>query len=316
MIIIQNNRKTIISRNTMNWLIISSLKGISQVILIENAISGLIILAAITIASYSLGFITLFSAVIGTLIGKLGKANEESVSQGIYAYNSVLTGMALFLFLSGNNRWFIALAGSAFTAIFTAAMIHIMRNVRLPVLTFPYIVLTWFWLLTTYRLVSFKISPELTPQSLSNWTLNIKGETNWIDGAMNGIGQIFFLDHTLSGFLLFIAVFWAGWRLGVYAIIGNAVALITSYYLGGEHSLIFRGLYGYNAILTMIAVSIVFNENRRSGLLAGILAACLTVPITASIVTWLLPYGLPALTMPFVLCTWLFLAARKVLHAI
>lgn len=301
------------NKESLKSLIISLLKGISQVILIENAVSGFIILAAITIASYSLGIITLFSSLIGTVIAKMGGANQESVSQGLYGYNSVLTGMALFLFLSGDDRWLIALAGSAIAALFTAAMTYIMRNSGIPILTFPFIVLTWFWLLTTYRLASFKINPNLEPQSLSNWTLNIKGETNWIDGAMNGIGQIFFLDNTFSGVLLFIAVFWAGWKLGLYAIIGNAAALLTSFFLGGEHHLIFMGLYGYNAILTIIAVSIVFNEQNRGGLLYGIVAACLTVPITASIVTWLLPYGLPALTMPFVFCTWLFLCAKKVL---
>ncbi|WP_066384111.1 urea transporter [Neobacillus mesonae] len=300
----------------MSWLVRTSLKGISQVILIENTVSGFIILAAITIASYSLGIITLLSSIVGTLIGKLGGAEEESVNQGLYGYNSVLTGMALSLFLSSDDRWLIAIAGAAVAALFTAAMVHFMRQSGIPVLTFPFIVLTWFLLLTTYRLVTFKISPELTPQSLSNWTLNIKGETNWLDGAVNGIGQIFFLDNTLSGVLLFVAVFWAGWRLGVYAIIGNLAALLTSYGLGGEHSLIFMGLYGYNAILTILAVSIVFNGDSKHVLITGIIAACLTVPITASVVTWLLPYGLPALTMPFVLCTWIFLGARKILPSI
>ncbi|WP_423799631.1 urea transporter [Neobacillus sp. SAB-20_R2A] len=306
------------NRDSLKWLLVSTLKGISQVILIENAISGFIILAAITIASVSLGVVTLLSAVIGTLIGKIGGASAESVNQGLYGYNSVLTGMALSLFLSGDDRFLIALVGAAIASVFTAAMAHFMRKSQseIPVLTFPFIVLTWFLLLTTYRLVSFKISPNLTPQSLSNWTLNIKGETDWLDGAVNGIGQIFFLDNNFSGVLLFIAVFWAGWRLGVYAIVGNAAALLTSYGLGGEHHLIFMGLYGYNAILTIIAVAIVFKETARYPLLTGIIAACLTVPITGSVVTWLLPYGLPALTMPFVLCTWVFLAARKIMPRI
>ena len=271
---------------------------------------------AITIASYSLGIIALLSSLIGTLIGRFGGAKEEVINQGLYGYNSVLTGMALFLFLQGDERWLIALVGSAIAALLTAAMMHVFRQTGIPILTFPFIVITWFLLLTTYRLVAFKISPDLTPQSLSNWTLNIKGETNWLDGAVNGIGQIFFLDHTLSGILLFIAVFWAGWRLGVYAVIGNIAALLTSYSLGGEHSLIFMGLYGYNAILTILAVSIVFKGDSRHVLITGIIAACLTVPITASVVTWLLPYGLPALTMPFVFCTWIFLGARKVLPKI
>jgi urea transporter len=311
--VIINKLSNKINQNPIGVFIVSSLKGISQVILIENAVSGFIILIAITIASYSLGIISLFSVMIGTLIGKLGRADEESVRQGLFGYNSLLTGMALSLFLRGDDRWIIALVGAAITAIFTAAMMHVMRQTGIPVLTFPYIVLTWFLLLTSYKLVAFKLSPDLVPQTLSHWKLNIEGETNWLDGALNGIGQIYFLDYNLSSILLFIAVFCAGWRFGVYAIIGNAAALFTSYWLGGEHSLIFLGLYGYNAILTIIAVSIVFKGNNRYGLIIGIIAACLTVPITASVATWLIPYGLPALTMPFVLCTWLFLGARKVL---
>jgi urea transporter len=315
-VIIQNSSLSFLNRNTVLWLTLSSLKGISQVILIENAVTGFVILAAIMISSPYLGLITLLSVIIGTLIGKIGGADAESVNRGLFGYNSVLTGMALSLFLSGENRWIIALIGAAIVALFSAAMIHVMKNTGLPILTFPFIILTWFLLLTTYRMVTFKLSPELIPQDLSHWTLNIKGETNWFDGSVKGIGQIFFLDKNLSGILLYIAVFWAGWKFGLYAIIGNAAALITSYFLGGEHSLIFMGLYGYNAILTIIAVSIVFKENQRFELLVGIIAACLTVPITASIDTWLLPYGLPALTMPFVLCSWLFLGARKVLTSL
>jgi urea transporter len=313
-VMIHKNVRDKIYKNPFGWLIISSLKGISQVILIENALSGLIILVAITIASYTLGIIAFFSAIIGTFIGKLGGAEQESVNQGLYGYNSVLTGMALSLFLRGESRWAIALVGAAIAAIFTAAMMHFMRQTGIPILTFPFIILTWFFLLTTYKLVSFELSSELAPQSLSHWNLNIEGETNWINGAMNGIGQVFFLNHTFSGILLFIALFLAGWKFGLFAVIGNIVALLTSYGLGGEHQLIFLGLYGYNAILTIIAVSVVFKEENRTGLLMGIFAACLTVPITAGMSTWLLPYGLPALTMPFVLCTWLFLGARKVLH--
>ena len=108
--------------------------------------------------------------------------------------------------------------------------------------------------------------------------------------------------------------FWAGKKIGFYAVIGNLVAVISAYYLGGEHTLIALGLYGYNAILTIIAVSTVFNnEHNRFTLLSGIFAACLTVPIAAGLSTFLLPYGLPALTMPFVLCTWLILGARKIM---
>ena len=90
-----------LSKGGFTSIILASLKGISQVIFIENVVSGVLILIAITIASYELGIITLLSSLIGTVIGKIGGANENSVSSGLYGYNSVLTGIALMLFLTG-----------------------------------------------------------------------------------------------------------------------------------------------------------------------------------------------------------------------
>jgi urea transporter len=293
-------------------LLTASLKGISQVILIENAITGLLILIAITIESYYLGLIALLSAIIGTLVGRWGGADENSINQGLLGYNSVLTGMALVLFLNGPYMWIIAIVGSAVAAIFTATMNHFMQKTEIPILTFPFIILTWFIPSASYKLKGIKLSPTLEPQNLTYWKLNIAGDINLFEGIFNGIGQVFFLDNPISGIILFIAVFLGGKKLGFYAAIGNIVAIIIAYFLGGEHSLIVLGLYGYNAVLTILAVSAVFvNEHNYFTLLSGIIAACLTVPITAGLSTFLLPYGLPALTLPFVLCTWMFLGARK-----
>ena len=308
-----DKRTSFMDGNFMTF-ITTSLKGISQVILIENAITGLLILIAITIESYYLGIIALLSSIIGTLIGKFGGVAEQTINQGLLGYNSVLTGMALASFLSGPYMWIIALVGSAVAAIFTATMLHFMQKTEIPILTFPFIILTWFILLASYKLKVIRLNPTLEPQNLAYWQLDISGEINVLQDIFNGIGQVFFLDNTISGIILSLAVFLGGKKLGFYAVIGNIVSILIAYFLGGEHTLIARGLYGYNAILTIIAVSAVFNhEHNRFALLSGIIAACLTVPITAGLSTFLLPYGLPALTMPFVLCSWLILSARKLM---
>ncbi len=309
-----NTKRKLLSQGSLLSFLSTSLKGISQVILIENAVTGFIILIAITSASYIAGIIALLSAMIGTLVARWGGADSQTVNQGLFGYNSVLTGIALTLYLSGPYDWVVALVGAAAAAILTAAMMHFIAQTEIPILTFPFVVLTWFILLSSYRLNIFELSNDLVPQDLSRWTLDITGEVNWLDGSLAGIGQVFFLEKHLPGLLIFIAVFWASWKLGLYAVLGNVAAVLTSYWLGGEHSLIFSGLYGYNAILTIIAVSKVFNtDHHRFAPLSGLIAACLTVPVMASLSTWLLPYGLPALTMPFVLCTWLLLGARKVM---
>lgn len=309
-----SNKRILSCEGNFFPFISASLKGISQVILIENTFTGLVILVAITISSYYLGIIALLSAMIGTLVGKAGGANEESINQGLLGYNSVLTGMALALFLNGPYMWIVALVASAIAAIFSAAMMHLMKRTQIPVLTVPFIILTWFILLSSYKLKGITLNLQLAPQNLGYWKLDIAGEINLVDAILHGIGQVFFLDYLISGILIFIAVLFASRKLALYTAIGNIVAVIIAYFLGGEHTLIMAGLYGYNAILTIIAVSAVFNnDHNRYLLFLGILAAGLTVPLVAGISTLLLPYGLPVLTMPFVFCTWLILSARKAL---
>ena len=124
MIVMLKDNNVNLSRRGFTSVILASLKGISQVVFIENAISGLIILIAITISSYKLGIIALLSSIIGTLIGKIGGAPENSINAGLYGYNSVLTGMAITLFLTGTSKWIIALIGATITAIFAATMVH------------------------------------------------------------------------------------------------------------------------------------------------------------------------------------------------
>ncbi|WP_339226188.1 urea transporter [Oceanobacillus sp. FSL K6-2867] len=308
------NKDKWLRENQFSTFILASLRGISQIILIENAITGLIMLLAITVSSYVLGIVALLSAFIGTIIGKLGGADENAVKAGLFGYNSVLTGIALTIFLGGSFHWIIALVGAGIAAILTAALMHFIKGIEIPILTFPFVVLTWLMLLVSYQFNTFKLGPGLIPQNLSDWTLDLGAQIIWLDGFLRGISQIFLLDHLLSAILFFVAIFWAGWKYGVYAVIGNAVALITAYGLGADHSSITLGLYGYNAILTIIAVSIVFNPNNsRFALLSGIIGACLTVLITAGVSTLLLPYGISALTIAFVLSSWIMLGARKIL---
>lgn len=295
--------------------LLATMKGISQVLFIENWITGLFILAAISITSVELGAIAFLSAAIGTLFGQMGGGDPASVRQGLYGYNPTLTGMALLLFLEDPASWGIALFGALIAAAFTASMLTLLKPPGMPTLTFPYVVTTWLLLLASYKLEAFKLTDEIIPQDLSHWKLEIAGEIQWFSAFLDGVGQIFFLQGIVAGLLIFIGIFIAGMKLGLYALAGNFIGMIVAYYLGGEHTLIDAGLFGYNAILTSIAVGVVFREKtNRLAPLTVIVGAVLTVPLTASIAAALLPFGLPALTMPFALSTSIFIGARKMMQ--
>lgn len=295
--------------------LLATMKGISQVLLIENWVTGLLILTAITITSLQLGLMAFLSAAIGTLFGRLGGGNPSSVERGLYGYNPMLTGMALFLFLEGPTSWGIALFGAVISAAFTASLMRFLQPAGLPTLTFPYIVTTWLLMLSSYRFEAFTLTDELVPQNVSHWKLEIAGEIHWASAFLDGAGQIFFLQGIAAGLLLFLGIFIADWRMGVYALVGNFIGMVTAYMLGGEHTLIDAGLYGYNAILTALAVGVVFRDGANRLTLFNVIIACvLTVVFIGSVDTVLLPFRLPALTMPFAMSTSIFIGARMMMR--
>ncbi|MCM3711875.1 urea transporter [Sporosarcina luteola] len=295
--------------------LMATMKGISMVLLIENWVTGLLILTAISITSLQLGLIAFLSAAIGTLFGRVGGGNPLSVERGLYGYNPMLTGMALILYLEGPASWLVAIFGAVIAAAFTASVMRFLQPAGMPTLTFPYIVTTWLLMLSSYRFETFGLTEEIVPQSLSHWKLESAGEIHWSSAFLDGAGQIFFLQGFAAGLLLFLGIFIANRRMGVYALAGNFIGMITAYILGGEHTLIDAGLYGYNAILTALAVGVVFQAGgTRISVFSAVIASVLTVVIIGSVDTILLPYGLPALTMPFALSTSIFIGARMMMR--
>lgn len=144
----------------------ASLKGISQVLLIENAITGLIVLAAISLYFLPLSIVAFASSFIGTVTAKIGGANEKMIAQGLFSFNAALSGLATMLFLDGDHRWIIALFSAVIASIFTARMMHFTKPFDVPSLTVPYIILTWFLLTALHRLHFLEVDDSLVPQVL------------------------------------------------------------------------------------------------------------------------------------------------------
>lgn len=287
----------------------ASLKGFSQVLLVGNTFSGCLILLGITLHSPILGLMAFLSSLVGTITGKYCGGDHHMIQQGIYGFNSVLCGIAAILFLHGDKRWFIALFAAAIAALLMVILSKVLNKWRIPVLTIPFVFVTWIGLLAAYRFDNIYMDPDFVISSPALWNLQTEGTPTLLIGLIKGIGEVFVIDSLWAGSLILVALFWAGWRFGVYAIIGAFVSWLTAYFIGADSQSLNLGLYNYNAVLTIISVSLVYGEKR---LLIGIIAATLTVPVTAGLELLLDPLGLPALTFPFILCSWLFIGARKV----
>ena len=293
-------------------LISSSLKGFSQVLLVGNAFSGFLILIGISLHSPALGMMAFLCSIVGTMTGKYFGGNRAQISNGIYGFNSVLCGIVAILFLHGDKRWFIAIFAAALAAITMKLLTKVLDKWNIPIMTFPFVIITWIGLLIAYRVDKLYMDPNFVISSPAMWNLAVEGRPTLIIGMIKGIGEVFVIDSLWTGLLILVALFCVGSRFGLYAIIGAFASWITAYFIGADTQSLNLGLYNYNAVLTIIAVSLVFEHKSKKTLLTGIIAAMLTVPVTAGLELLLDPLGLPALTFPFIFCTWLFIALRKV----
>lgn len=216
-------------------LLIASLKGIGQVIFIDKALTGFLFLCGIAFYSPIVAVVAFLSSMLAIIVG-LTKANTEQLVQGLYSFSAVLTGMALTLFLTGPYAIIVALLGALVTTIMAAAMHHLMKNSGIPVLTFPFIIVTWSILLAINGLKGIEVA-QAAPV-----TLNVK--VDFSAALFNGIGQIFFLPSTISAIFILLGLFWGGWRYGVYTMTSALVALGTAMLSSADYTAINLGLYG------------------------------------------------------------------------
>src|SRR5262245_65484361 len=81
----------------------------------------------------------------------------------------------------------------------------------------------------------------------------------FLDENLRGVGQVMFQDNPLSGALFLVGIAWASYAAGapeivLGGILAVLVATLTAYWLHVDDASRFAGLYGYNAVLTGLAL--------------------------------------------------------------
>jgi urea transporter len=132
--------------------------------------------------------------------------------------------------------------------------------------------------------------------------------SNFIDAALRGIAQVFFQDNPLTGLIFLIGIFISSYVAGFYMLLAVIVATGTAMLLGVSREQISKGLFGFNATLTGLALELYMKHNLILPPYV-ILAAIFVAIVTAFIQDALKPYQVPVLTSAFVLTTWLFIGA-------
>lgn len=137
---------------------------------------------------------------------------------------------------------------------------------------------------------------------------------NFVVQCLRGTSQVFFMENALTGVLFLVAIAYASYVSGVYAtsigaVIGVVVATATARLLECDEPSIEQGLFGFNGILTGVALPTFIGVSPQLWVLVVVGAAVSTVFLSAFSATLTKSWGIPASTGPFVLTGWLMVAA-------
>lgn len=290
------------------------LKGIGQVMFQANALTGIFFLAGIFYGAYAAHTPTVaWGAVVGafvsTLTGYLLRYPASKGVEGLWGFNGVLVGCALPTFLGDTPL--VGLTIIVFSAMTTWVMVglnNVLKPYKVSSFTFPFVLTTWFILLAARNLYALPTDglgyPDLPHTAVTVLDTRF---TSLLVYWLRGISQVFLINSWVTGLLFLIGLFISSPRAALWAAVGSAGALGVAILFGGNASDIANGLFGFSPVLTAIALgSTFYSANIRTALwtLAGIFA---TVFIQAAMDTFFAPVGIPTLTAPFCVATWLFL---------
>lgn len=270
------------------------LRGIGQVLLQNNAATGLLFLIGIAANSIIMAAAALLGSIIGSEFARLMRFSKSDIQQGLYGFNSCLVAIAAVLFFD------LSVAGIALAilgSILACQLMQFMQQRNLYPFTFPFIIITW---LALYLLPQQALSTDW--QLLPDTFFSAKNYLHSIDAALYGFGQIMFQASSVTGLCFLVGIMLNQINISPWLILASALSILLAQLLHWPNENMQLGIYSYNSILTVIAI---FHLGRAYFLPAVLLAAAVTFAM--------LKLQLSALTFPFVLSTWLLISLHALL---
>lgn len=294
----------------------SVLRGVGQVMLQNNSYAGLLFLIGIFYNSALFGFAVLVGTVASTVTAMLLGVKRSNVREGLFGFNGALVAVALLYFLQPDLlAWCYVIIASACTTVVMAALLNVLDTWKVPALTAPFVFTTLCFVLACARFGRLH-STHLLPTAGLPKAATVEGIVTMSTvayGLFSGVAQVFFQANVITGVLFTIGLLISSRAACVAALCGSLMGLLAAWGLGAAEPAIRAGAFGFNSVLTAIALGSVFFVRDVASTVYTALAVVVTAVVFAAVSAALEPIGIPALTSPFVIVVWLFLLASPLL---
>ncbi|KAM4719586.1 urea transporter 1-like [Anableps anableps] len=267
------------------------LRGMAQVMFVNNPISGLLILTGLFLQNPWWALNSLLGTSVSTVSAFLLRQNREAIFAGLHGYNGTLVGMLMAVFSAKGNWYWWLLVPNTFMSmlcpVVSSALSSVASKWDLPIFTLPFNILTCLHIAATGA--THPYFPEL------------------FLSVPVGVGQVLGCDSPWTACLVLLALLLCSPAICLHAMLGSAAGLCTGLLLVAPHEDIYSGLWGYNSVLSCIAIGGVFYGLTWQTHILALLCAFFCAYMTSAISKLMSVLALPACTWPFCLSTLIFL---------
>ena len=293
----------------------SCLRGCGQVMFQNNPITGFLFFAGIFYNSWELGVCAVLGTAVSTLTAMILGADKGMIRAGLFGFNGTLAGIALPFYLSfGPGLLVYVVVNAALAAILMNAAAQFLGKWGVPALTAPFVLATWVLMFCTAGFGFPQAGPLLAAAVPDPHAVVQAGSLSGAilaDGVTKGVGEVMFQDNMVTGIIFVVAILVNSRISAAFAVYGSLVGLLTAWVMQAPSTPLQLGIYGYNSVLCAIAMGGLFYYLNGWTFLYATFCVIIGSIATGSIAVMLSPLGMPALTGPFVLVTWIFMFAGK-----
>jgi urea transporter/murein DD-endopeptidase MepM/ murein hydrolase activator NlpD len=294
-------------QNRLKDLAQGILIGYAQVFFSTRSVVGLIFMVA-TLLKPLQGVSGLAGLLLCILWAKILGLPDSYRQKGYFAFNGLLIGLALGLFLPVNDLFFFLLPLAALLGVFLTAGLNYFfdRHLFIPPLSAPFVLTTWITLIAIrpiYRIINpveFHQHADMTDRF-----------PDAVDAFFHSVGGTFFQVDALPGLIIAVGLILFSRFAFVLAVVGFLAGSFTYAVLKGHPGSLQLSILNFNFILTAIAVGGVWTVPGIYSLLLATIGAAMCALITLACEFLLEPFGLPPLAAPFVVTSGILLYALK-----
>lgn len=126
-----------------------------------------------------------------------------------------------------------------------------------------------------------------------------------LPSVLNSYSVVFFFNNRFMGLLLLIVTFF-NFPAGLSGLIAVIASVLIARSMGFDETRLKQGIFSFNALLTGIGMGTFFQPGIAFFVLL-LLATLFSLILSVTLSGWLRKYGLPFLSIPFVISFWLIL---------